>query len=178
MATLGQRMAGAMTADVRTFEEIEKDPAAMGQAVTVILIAAFAGFIGNIFRNGLGLGVALFITSLIGYAVWTVLVVVIGTKLMPEPATRADFPEAFRVIGFAAAPGIFNVLAIVPFLGPLISFVISIWMLVVMVIAVRSVLDYTSTARAFVVCLIGFVVFLILNFIIIAPLVTARAILG
>ena len=148
MATLGQRMAGAMTADVRTFEEIEKDPSAMGQAVQVILIAAFAGFIGHIFRNSLALGVALFIVSLIGYAVWTVLVVVIGTKLMPEPATRADFPEAFRVIGFAAAPGIFNVLAIIPFLGPLISFVVSIWMLVVMVIAVRTVLDYTSTARA------------------------------
>ena len=178
MATFGQRMAGAMTGDVRTFEEIEKDQTAIGQAAMVILIAAFAAFIGNIFRNSLGGGVAILIGSLIGYAVWTVLVVVIGSKLMPEPATRADFPEAFRVIGFAAAPGVFNVLTIIPFLGQLISFVISLWMLVVMVIAVRSVLDYTSTVRAIVVCLIGFVVYLILNFLIIAPLLTARAILG
>ena len=60
----------------------------------------------------------------------------------------------------------------------LISFVISIWMLVIMVIAVRTVLDYTSTGRAIVVCLIGFVAYLILNMLVIVPLMTMRAILG
>jgi hypothetical protein len=97
---------------------------------------------------------------------------------MPEPGTKADFVEGFRVIGFAASPGVFNVLAIIPFLGPLISFVISLWMLVIMVIAVRSVLDYTSTGRAIIVCLIGWVVYLILNFLVVAPLLAARVLLG
>lgn len=178
MATLADRMIGAMKADVRTFEEVEKDPAALGQAVAVILIAAFASFLGNIFRNGVTIGIGALLGTLIGYAVWTVLVVVIGTKLMPEPATRATFTEGFRVIGFAAAPGVFNVLAIIPFLGRLISFCISIWMLVVMVIAVRSVLDYTSTGRAIIVCVIGLIAYLIINFLVVVPLLAARAILG
>jgi hypothetical protein len=171
-------MTGAMQADVRTFEEIEKDPTALGQAVTVIVIAAFASLIGNIFRHGLGGGIMGLLATLIGYAVWTLLVVLIGTKLMPEPNTRADFAEGFRVIGFAASPGVFNVLAIIPFLGVLISFAISLWMLVVMVVAVRTVLDYTSTGRAVVVCLIGFVAYLILTALITWPLRTANAILG
>ena len=81
------------------------------------------------------------------------LVVLIGTKVMPEPTTKADFNEGFRVIGFTAAPGVFNVLAIIPFLGPLISFVIWIWMVVVGVVAVRQVLDYSNTGRAIIVCL-------------------------
>ena len=177
MASLAGRMAGAMKADVRTFEEVEKDPGALGQAVAVIVIAAFAALVGNIYRDGLAGGLGNLIAALIGYAVWTALVVVIGTKLMPEPATRADFAETFRVVGFAASPGVFHVLAIIPFIGPLISMCVNIWVLVVMVVAVRSVLDFTSTARAFVVCLIGFVIYLILYLMVLLPLLGVRAIL-
>jgi hypothetical protein len=170
MASLGERMIGAMKADVRTFEEIEADPNALGQAVTVIVIAGVAALIGNIFRNGLMAGVGGLLMALVGYAVWTVLVVLIGTKMMPEPATKADFNEGFRVIGFAAAPGIFNVLMIIPFLGPLIGFVISLWSLVIMVVAVRTVLDYSSTGRAIIVCLIGWVIYMVITFLILTPI--------
>jgi hypothetical protein len=178
MASLGERMIGAMKADVNTFEEIERDTTAMGQAVTVIVLAAVASLIGNVFRNGLTAGVMILIVSLIGYALWAFIVVIVGTKLMPEPSTKADFNEAFRVVGFAAAPGVFNVLAIIPFLGVLISFVISLWMLVVMVIAVRTVLDYTSTGRAIIVCLIGFVIYWVVSFMILTPIFIGRAITG
>jgi hypothetical protein len=178
MASLGERMVGAMKADVATFEEIERDPSAIGQAVTVIVIAGVAALIGNIFRVGLIGGIGNLIASLIGYAIWAGVVVIVGTKLMPEPSTKADFAETFRVVAFAAAPGVFNVLAIIPFLGVLISFLVAVWSLIVMVIAVRSVLDYTSTARALVVCLIGFVVFLIVYWIVLMPLFIGRALMS
>ncbi len=178
MATLPERMIGAMKADVRTFEEIEQDPNAIGQAVTVIVIAAVAAVIGNMFRYGLAGGFTGLIATLIGYVVWTAIVVLLGTKVMPEPATKADFREGFRVIGFAASPGVFNLLAIIPILGYLIGWVISIWMLVVMVVAVRTVLDYTSTARAVIVCLIGFCVYILLYLLVLLPMLTARAVFG
>lgn len=178
MASLTERMVGAMKADVKTFQEIEADPTAMGQAITVIVIAGVAALIGNVFRSGVTGGFMALVISLIGYAIWSFMVVIIGTKLMPEPTTKADFPEAFRVIGFTASPGVFNVLAIIPFLGPLISFVISLWVLVIGVIAVREVLDYSNTGRAIVVCLIAFVVYLCVVFFILTPLLVARAVLG
>lgn len=178
MASLGERMVGAMQANVSTFEEIEKDPAALGQAVTVIAIAALASLIGNIFRSGLTGGLVALIATLVGYAIWTAIVVIVGTKVMPEPATKADFAEGFRVIGFTASPGVFNVLAIIPFLGYLISFVIWLWSLVLMVVAVRTVLDYRSTGRAIIVCLIGFAVYMILYFMVLIPILTARVLFG
>jgi Yip1-like protein len=165
MASLPERMIGAMKADVKTFQEIEADPNALGQAVAVIVIAAVAALIGNIFRQGVTLGIVSMVVSLIMYAFWTVMIVLIGTKLMPEPTTKADFAEGFRVIGFTASPGVFNVLAIIPFLGPVLSFLIGIWMLIIGVIAVREVLDYSSTGRAFIVCLIAFGIYLVLWFI-------------
>lgn len=176
-ASLAERMTGAMKADVKTFQEIEADPTAMGQAVTVILIAGVASLIGNVWRVGITGGLMFLIANLCGYALWALLIVVIGTKLMPEPTTKADFNEGFRVIGFTAAPGVFNVLAIIPFLGQLISFAIWIWMIVVGVVAVREVLDYSNTGRAIIVCLIAAVICYIVSTFVLLPFFIGNAIL-
>jgi hypothetical protein len=170
MADLTGRMIGAMQADVKTFTEIEADPSAMGQAVTVIVIAGVASLIGNFFRAGVVAGVLGLIASLLGYALFSFLVFIIGTKLMPEPTTKADFSEAFRVIGFAASPGVFNVLAIIPILGVFISFVIWIWSLVIGVIAIREVLDYSNTGRAIIVAIIAWLACMITIFLILTPI--------
>lgn len=178
MASLGERMVGAMQGSAATFEEIERDQSAMGQAVTVIVIAGVAALIGNIFRAGISAGVIAMIISLIGYAVWAVVVTIVGTKLMPEPTTKADFSETFRTIAFAASPGVFNVLAIIPFLGPLLSFLISLWSLVIMVIAIRVALDYSNTGRAIIVAIIGFIVYWIAVAVIMTPILLGSLVFG
>ncbi|MEO6213417.1 MAG: YIP1 family protein [Vicinamibacterales bacterium] len=170
MASLGERMVGAMKADAKTFQEIEADPSALTQAITVIVIAGVASLIGNIWRLGVTFGLMSLVISVVGYALFALIVVLIGTKVMPEPTTKADFQEGFRVMGFTAAPGVFNVLAIIPFLGPVISFVIWIWMVVIGVVAVREVLDYSNTGRAIIVCLIAAVVCWITTVVILTPL--------
>ena len=182
MADLSGRMIGAMQADVKTFSEIEADAGAMGQAVTVIVIAGVAALIGNIFRAGIAAGVLALVGSLVGYALFSLMVFLIGTKVMPEPATKADFNETFRVVAFAASPGVFNVLAIIPFLGPLISFLVGLWSLVIAVIAVREVLDYSNTGRAIIVCLIAGVICLAVWAVVMLPILgalfVARAVTG
>ena len=77
---------------------------------------------------------------------------------MPDPATNADFSQTFRVIGFAAAPGLLGVITIIPILGWLLLFVIWLWQLAAMVVAVRAVLDYSTLGKAVVVVVIGFVI--------------------
>ena len=182
MADLTGRMIGAMQADVKTFTEIEADRNAMGQTITVIVIAGIAALIGNIFRSGIVDGVIGLIGSLLGYALFSLMVFLIGVKVMPEPSTKADFNETFRVVGFAAAPGVFNVLAIIPCLGPLISLLIGLWSLVIAVVAVREVLDYSNTGRAIIVCLIALVICIIVWTIVMLPILgamfVARAVSG
>ena len=48
-------------------------------------------------------------------------------------------------------------LGVLPVVGGIIFLVVSVWMLVAMVIAVRQALDYTSTWRAIGVVLLGFI---------------------
>ena len=152
MATLSERMIGAAKLDVHTYEEVEADTNATGQAMMVVVLSSIAQGIGLGGLTGL-IGGA--IGGLIGWFIWAFLVYVIGTKVLPEPNTRSDMGELLRTIGFSASPGLLRVLGLVPLLGGLIIFAANIWMLIAMVIAVRQALDYQSTGRAIGVCVIG-----------------------
>ena len=93
MASFAERMTGAMKADVRTFEEIEADQTALPQAVAVIVIAGLASLIGNVFRIGIIGGFMMLLVNVCAYALYAVIVVLIGTQVMPEPTTKANFNE-------------------------------------------------------------------------------------
>ena len=138
--------------------------------MTVVVLAAVAAGIGSL-GSGSALGIITgTIVALVSWLVWAFLTYFIGTRLLPEPQTSADYGELLRTIGFASAPGLIRVLGIVPGLAAPLFLISGIWMLVAMVIAVRQALDYTSTWRALGVCLIGWlaqVVILILA----APLI-------
>ena len=158
MSSFQQRMIRAAKLDVNLYEEVEADPTAMGQAMGVVVLSSVAagiGSIGTIGISGIFLGTLL---ALAGWYVWAFLTYIIGTRLLPEPQTRADHKELLRTIGFSSAPGILRVAAVVPGIGALISLAASVWMLVAMVIAVRQALDYTSTLRAVGVCAIGWII--------------------
>ena len=159
--TFGDRIVGALKLDPNTFEDIERDPTAIGQSVGVIALAAISQGIGNVWYGGLTGILFSFCFALIAYGFWALVVWLVGTKLMPDPATKADFPETFRVIAFAAAPGVFGVITIIPLLGWLLMLLIWIWSLAAMVIAVKQVLDYTDTFKAVIVVIIGFVAYLV-----------------
>jgi hypothetical protein len=178
MATFGERVVGAMKLDANTFEEIERDPTAVGQAAGVIALAAVSIGIGNLYYGGFSGIVWNVVASLIGYVVWSVLVWLVGTKVMPDPATKADFPEVFRVLGFAASPGILGIVTIIPILGWLVLFVIWLWQLAAMVVAVRQALDYSNTGKAVIVVIIGFIVYLLISAMMTAMFVGSAMIRG
>jgi hypothetical protein len=159
MATLVERAIGAARLDAATYEEIEADESALPQATAVVAAAAIAAGIGANQEGGAGalLGV---LASLLAWYIWAGVTYLIGTRLLPEPTTKADFKEVLRVIGFSAAPGVLAIAGIVPGVGTMIAVVASLWQLATMVVALRQALDYSSTGRAVAVCLIGFLVYL------------------
>jgi integral membrane sensor domain MASE1 len=52
---------------------------------------------------------------------------------------------------------------LIPVLSRFVALVITVWMFVAMVIGVRQALDYKSTWRAAGVCLLGAVIYFIIN---------------
>ena len=165
MANLTERMIGAAMLNVATYEEVEADNDATPQAMVVVVLSSLAAGVGGLSLGGVKGLLAGLIGSLIGWAVWAAVIFVVGTKLLPEPQTRSDIGELLRTIGFAQSPGVLRILGIIPLFGWMISIAASLWMLVTTVIAVRQALDYKSTGRAVAVCLIGFVAYMVIAFI-------------
>ena len=164
MASFTDRMIGAARLDVRTYEEVEADTSATSQAMGVVLLSSLAGGIGSMGLGATGLGgvVGGGVVALIAWVAWAFLTYIIGTRLLPEPQTRADIREMMRTLGFAQSPGLLRIFGSIPGVGALVLAIVSIWMLVAMVIAVRQALDYTSTWRAVAVCLVGWVVAIVI----------------
>ena len=159
MTSLKDRMIGASKLDVNVYEEVEADKTATGQAMGVVVLSSLAAGIGSIGRGGLGIGI-LFgtIAALIGWYVWAYITYFVGTKLLPEPQTKADHGELLRTIGFSSSPGLIRIFGVVPGLTGIVFMIASVWMLFAMVIAVRQALDYQSTLRAVGVCVIDWII--------------------
>jgi len=137
---------------------VEADTGSTRQAMLVVVLSSVAAGIGSAGVGGLA---GLFFGALVALAawfVWALLTYLIGTRLLPEPQTKADVGELLRTTGFSSSPGLLRILGIVPGITGIVFLVCAIWMLVAMVVAVRQALDYQSTGRAVGVCLIGWVV--------------------
>ena len=159
------RMIGASTLDIATFEEVEHDETATMQAAGVVAMVAAAqaavafgaGPIGMLRAAG---------SQLIGVGLWCAITFFIGTRLFKGTATIG---ELFRTVGFALSPQILVLLALIPLIGGLIGFALSpilaIWVLVSVVIGVRQALD-VSTGQAAMAAILGAVAYVVLTLIV------------
>jgi hypothetical protein len=147
------RIIGIFRLDVNTFEEIEHDQSATGQAALVVIIVAIVAGIGsgfgasiqgNPFFSGF---IGTLISALVGWVVWSVVSWFIGTSFF---GGQADVGEMLRVIGFAQAP---QILGIIPCIGVLVGWI---WSLIAGFIAIRQGLDLDNT-KALLTIIIGFI---------------------
>ena len=161
MSNFNDRIIRAAKLDVSLYEEVEADTTALRQAMGVVILSSVAAGLGTITIGGPRVIIVIIIVTilaLIGWYIWAYITYFIGTKILPEPQTKANHGQLLRTIGFSSSPGLIRILCIIPGLSEIVLIVASIWMLIAMVIAVRQALDYQSTLRAVVVCIIGWIV--------------------
>lgn len=151
-----ERIVGVFKLDAATFESIEHDQAATGQAALVVLIAAVISGAGSVIgatiagQGGAGGFFSTLISVFAGWFIWSFLTYFIGTRFF---GGQANMGEMLRVIGFAYAP---QVLGIIPCLGSLVG---AIWSLAAAFIGIRQGLDL-SNGKTFLTIIVGFVVYL------------------
>jgi hypothetical protein len=157
MQSIAARMIGAARLSRETYEEVEADSKANGQAVAIVVLYSLAAAIGAKASDPRSLA-GILVVSLFSWVIWVLLTLFIGTRLLPEPATQADFGQILRTTGFSTSIGILTIFGRLPVIGLPIVAIVGIWMLVTFVIAIRQALDYSSTARAFAVCVLGWII--------------------
>ena len=163
---LWDRLIRAMKGDESLYDEVDDDPAALGQAARVVGLAAAATAFGGIAvlgpRGMIG-GLAIpFVT----WAVWATVVWAVGAKLLSRRV--ADFEDLLRPLGLAMAPQLLWAIAIVPMpaLQGLVGIAVAVLTVISVAQAIRHTLDIdlgraalvsvvTSVAYWMVVWLVG-----------------------
>jgi len=145
-----ERMIGAAFLDIATYEEVEADQDATGQAAAVVALVAVCAAIGAAGSGGSGpVGSAL--AAIVGWLVWGGVTWLVGDKIFGGTAT---WGELLRTLGFAQTPGILLVLGIVPLVGATASLVASLWVIVAAFIGIRQALDF-GNGRTFATIIVG-----------------------
>lgn len=163
MASFSQRVAGSLKLQATTFEEVEHDVTATGQAATVVVLASLSSGIAFIWYGGLVGMLSNAVWALVSWVFFAALVWVIGTKVLPGRNTQADLGQLLRTMGFANAPGLLAFSGVIPLFGWPIWFGVVVWTITATVIAVRQALDYESTGRAIATVLLAFAAAMILT---------------
>jgi hypothetical protein len=153
------RMKGAAMLDVATYEEVEADTTATGQAAVVVGIVAVCSAIGAIGRGGATQIIGALIVAFVGWLLWAGITYLIGDKLLGGTAT---WGELLRTLGFAQAPGVLSILGIIPFFGGLVRVAVFIWLLATGIVAIRQALDF-STGKAVATALLGWLAIAIIT---------------
>ena len=158
---LFNRMGRAIRLQSFLYEEVEHDPGATRDGFYIIGIVSVAQAIGRSFDgliltgsfgNVLLLTITGFLETIIGLAIWSYLLYLIGTRVFKGVATPA---EVWRTTGYARSPGVF---LIIPVVGGLAN----IWILVAYFLAARQALDIT-TGRAILAVILSAIPYLLIQ---------------
>ena len=153
------RMRGAALLAVATYEEVERDNEATGQAAVVVVIVAVCSAVGAVWRGGPSIILAP-VTAILGWLLWSAVAYLIGDKLLGGTAT---WGELLRTVGFAQSPGVLMIFGIIPLLGGIVRAVVGLWLLVAGIVAIRQALDF-STGKAIITAFLGWLAMVLLAF--------------
>lgn len=153
---IADRMLGALRLEVATYEEVEADTTATGQAAFVVVASGLVAAMGNALLRGgeVNTGILVGIAQVVGWAAYAWIAYIVGAKLIPGPQTRSSWGEVARTLGFANTPRFLLIFVAVPGITGLVRAVVAVWVLVATVVALRSALD-CGTGRAIAVGLIS-----------------------
>jgi len=172
------RMIRAAMLDVSFYEEVEADTSLNQEALTVVILVSIAagigaflgGIIGGSIVAAIGGLILAVIIGVINYYIWAYVTYFVGTNLFQG---TADVGELLRTLGYASAPRVLGILSFIPCVGWLVALAGWVWSLVTAVVAVRQALDFDDTVNAIITVVIGWVIILVIQFVLLAIFGTA-----
>lgn len=150
--SMTDRMIGALRLREATYEEVEADEKATGEAAFIIVGTSLVSGAVNGVLTGVSSGLFGALGSFVGWAFYAWVAYIVGVKLFPGPRTTSSWGEIARTLGYANTARFLIVFELVPGLSAITRTVVGIWVLIATIVALRSALDI-GTGRAIVVAI-------------------------
>jgi hypothetical protein len=152
------RLLRAAKLDPDLYKEVAADTKAMFSAMMAVFLYSMASAYGTFGRAGtFGIQFGM-ITTLFGWYVWAFSCYFIAVRLLPETRVDIDRKAVLRALGFASSPGLIRLLGLLPEMAGVTFVIASIWMIVAAVVVIKQVLNFKSTFRAAVVCILAWII--------------------
>ena len=133
------RILGVVKLQEPAYAEIKRDPAALNQAVLIVLLSALATnvWVAAFAPSGLVRALGGIVLAFVAWLLFGTLAWWLGTRWFAPKWAPPVLRQMLTLTGFATAPSILNVLGFVPLIGWLVLMVASIWSLLTAYTAVR-----------------------------------------
>ena len=141
-----RRVLMAMLLQGDLYAEIKSDPLAIGQARVVILASAFAAALGAVFGGPVAM-LMYFAASLIGWGAYAMTAHWVAVIFKGQGA-EGGLNTSLLAFGFASAPRLFFILAIIPVYGPLLVMMVLVWVAVTTTVAAKHALEMEESEAA------------------------------
>ena len=141
-----RRVLMAMLLQGELYAEIKDDPLAIGQARVVILASAFAAALGAVFGGPVAM-LMYFAASLIGWGAYAMTAHWVAVIFKGQEA-EGGLNTSLLAFGFASAPRLFFILAIIPTYGPLLVMMVLVWVAVTTTVAAKHALEMEESEAA------------------------------
>lgn len=158
------RIRGILSLNPATFQDVEEDMDATGQAALTVVLAALASGLGALLSRDLipnALGIAA--SSILQWLVFSLVAYFIGSTIFSTPRTSVTPGQVMRTLGFAQAPKFLMILGFVPLLGWIVALVALIWFIIASIYALREAFEF-DTGRAVATGFVALVGIFILDF--------------
>lgn len=147
--------------DTGLFEEIKSDTTASGQAFLVVIVVSLATGVGagiaGIFQWAgewsIWLLLVFVVSSIVSWILLSFLAYLVGARLLKKGQAPVTFKTILRTIGFSTSPLLLGFFLFIPVAGAYLCFAGVIWTLIAEVVAIRQVINF-STTRAIISCFI------------------------
>jgi hypothetical protein len=153
--TFTQRISGALKLNASAFDDVDVDATSLTQALIVVIVSAAAMALGTHGQESPITVIVAIGTGIFGWVLWSWIAFAVGTTLLRAPQTNTNWGQVLRTSGFATAPGLIAVAGMFRPLAGIAVFTAALWILVAFVVAAKQALDYSSTPRAVLVCVVA-----------------------
>ncbi|MFH1414945.1 MAG: hypothetical protein ABIH89_02530 [Elusimicrobiota bacterium] len=165
MKQLIARILRVLKLEDELYREVESVPDAISEAVIIVIISSIAAGIGSLGKIGLTGIIIITLGSLVNWIIWAFLVYFIATNIIRGSRVYLSQGDFLRVVGFASAPGIIRILALLPGMYYIVHIIAHLWMIASMIVAVREVFMFEKTSGAVKVSIVGWVFMVLAAFV-------------
>lgn len=144
------RMMDVLQLDSNVYRDVRDDPRSTLQAVIIVMLTAGVSALTGLSSTGITGLMSGLLLGVLGWILFAALTHTFGRWIYRGNRAAASWGQLLRTLGFAQTPQVLLLLAIIPFIGWLMTIFVFLWFVVTTIQAIRVAFGFERIVPAIV----------------------------